>query len=77
MKNIICTTCGYQGNTKKFMKGNFHTELLLWLLFVVPGALYTVLRLISQYEGCPDCKSNLCIPISSPIAKKLIKEIYK
>jgi hypothetical protein len=53
----ICSNCGYLGKPKKIVRGAFLIELILWLCFLVPGFIYTVWRLTSQYDVCPKCGS--------------------
>ena len=74
IKEMLCTNCGYQGWPRTITKGNFGTELLLWLLFLLPGLIYLCWRHISRYEGCPECEA-IMIPIDSPVARKFIKEL--
>jgi hypothetical protein len=54
---------------KKYMKGTFVTEVLLWLFFLLPGLIYSIYRLSSKYDGCPDCGAPNMIPVGSPAAR--------
>lgn len=67
----ICTTCGYRGMPKKFYKGSFLMEIALWLLFLIPGFIYSLWRQVSKFEACPACKKPTMIPVNTPIGKKL------
>lgn len=40
---------------KTYIKGNLLIELVLWLCFLLPGFVYSLWRMTSRYEGCPDC----------------------
>jgi hypothetical protein len=73
-KEMICTSCGYKGKPKKLTKGSILVEIALWFLLIVPGVIYSVWRLASRYEACPQCKSQTMIPLDSPIGKKLLAE---
>jgi DNA-directed RNA polymerase subunit RPC12/RpoP len=53
---IRCTNCGYEGKAKKFVKGSLAVEIVLWLLIIVPGLIYSVWRLSTKYWGCPKCE---------------------
>lgn len=56
---VHCLDCGYEGEPKKITKGSFILEIFLWLLFLLPGFIYSIWRLTSgRYYGCPDCKSE-------------------
>jgi hypothetical protein len=68
----ICTNCGYIGKPVAITKGSFAVELLLWLLFLVPGLLYSLWRLASRYSACPKCEAPNMIPANSPLAQKFL-----
>ena len=65
----ICKNCGHRGDPKKYVPGHFIAELILWLMFLLPGLLYTVWRLAKSYKGCPQCGAPYMIPSDSPAAK--------
>lgn len=67
----LCTVCGYKGKAKRITKGNLGMELVLWLLMIIPGLLYSLWRLTTRYDGCPLCHGNTLIPLDSPVAKKI------
>ena len=87
-KSKLCTTCGYVGQSKRETKGSFIMEVFLWLIlvpgfimggflwliFLVPGFIYSVWRLTTRYDACPKCAAANMIPTSSPVAKKLLQE---
>jgi len=57
------------------VKGNMGTELLAWLLFLIPGLIYSLWRMNSVYKGCPVCKAANMIPVDSPIARKFLADL--
>jgi hypothetical protein len=71
----LCTNCGYQGQAKRITKGSFAIEIILWLLMILPGILYSVWRLASRYDGCPACGADNLIPLSSPVADKFLASL--
>ncbi len=73
-KILVCTQCGYIGKTETAIKGNMGIEIVLWLLFIIPGLIYSVWRSSSRYEVCPKCKNPNMIPLDSPKAQKMVKE---
>ena len=73
--SMLCTTCGTLAVSKRYTKGSFGLEVLLWLMFLVPGILYSLWRLASRYEGCPACGSSTLVPPDSPIARKMATEL--
>ncbi len=75
-KGSLCTSCGWCGTAKVITRGNFATELILWLVFIVPGLLYSLWRLTTRYKGCPQCGANP-IPIDSPVAIQFMAKLNK
>jgi hypothetical protein len=73
----ICTTCGYIGNPKSQVKGSFGVELILWLLFIIPGLIYSMWRITSQQKVCPACKNPTLIPVTTPKGQELLAAAQK
>ena len=42
MKQMICTKCGHVGKPKKKVKGSIFIEIILWLMLIVPGLIYSI-----------------------------------
>ena len=70
--DFVCTTCGYIGDPITMTPGSFLVELVLWLLMIAPGLIYTVWRFSGRYKGCPSCKKATMIPVSSPFGQKIV-----
>jgi hypothetical protein len=62
---IRCPNCAYEGKARKYTKGSFLIELLLWLLFILPGLLYSLWRVSSRYTGCPNCQYQYVYPLKA------------
>jgi len=73
-KELICPNCGYRGKPKRVTKGSFVLEIFLWIILIVPGVLYSLWRLTSKQEQCPQCGAINMVPLNSPRGRKLIKE---
>lgn len=70
MNNVkICTHCGNIGNTKSYTKGSFIIELGLWLLFLIPGIIYSLWRLSTRRQVCKLCNSDQIFELDTPIGK--------
>lgn len=70
---MICESCGYVGSPEtKAAGGGFGclVEVILWLLFIIPGIIYTVWRLSTIKKVCPKCGGHM-IPLDSPRGRKL------
>ena len=62
---IKCPNCQYEGKGKKYTKGSTLIELVLWLMFIVPGFIYSLWRISSKYVGCPQCGNNHVVKMNS------------
>lgn len=72
----VCTRCGWHGeSTRTITKGHIVIELILWLMFLLPGLFYSAWRHASRYEGCPQCRAANPIPANSPLGRKLLEDI--
>lgn len=67
---MFCPTCGTVAPPRRFTRGSFGVEVLCWLLFLLPGLLYSLWRLSSRYDGCSACGAPGLIPLSSPRAQQ-------
>ncbi len=68
---LICTNCGYQGNTVTQTKGSIFIEIILWLFFIIPGLVYSIWRMMTREKVCPKCKNPSMIPLDTPQGQKL------
>lgn len=73
-EDYICTTCGNLVKPKTNTKGNFWLEVLLWMLFILPGLFYSLSRLGNKVYACPVCGSETVIPIDTPVGQTLYKK---
>ena len=75
MTKMLCTHCGVVCFPQKYTPGSAVTELVLWILGILPGLIYCIWRLASQYEGCPACKAKNLIPVTSPMAQQFLSQL--
>ncbi len=73
-KKYICSQCGNVSSSQTAIKGSLGLEIVLWILFIIPGVIYSVWRSSSRYKVCPSCKSTSLVPIDSPVAKKMLSD---
>lgn len=74
---FICTACGSRIFPVKETRGSFAMEILLWLLLIVPGLIYSLWRLTTKRLVCPKCKSDKFIPVDSPKGQAFLKELSR
>ena len=62
----ICERCGYVGKPRKELRGSPALELVLWLLLLVPGAVYAWWRHRGARRVCRRCGETDVVPENSP-----------
>lgn len=67
----FCTACGTEGPEKLRTKGSILIEIVLWLMFIVPGVIYSIWRHASRDRVCAACGNASLVPPDSPMARKL------
>jgi len=67
---MYCKECGNYTKGKRLTKGSIIIELFLWLLFIIPGLIYSCYRAGSAETVCAYCGSNRLIPEDSPILEE-------
>lgn len=53
---IKCSNCWYKGRADYRRRWNTILEVCLWLLFIIPGLIYTLWRFMNKICICPKCK---------------------
>jgi hypothetical protein len=71
---LYCQNCGTVAKAKKRVKGSFGIEVILWICFLIPGMIYSVWRLTSKEQVCPECGAPNMIPLTSPKARAALGE---
>lgn len=72
-KKVICENCGSMGYPKLKVKGSLLTEIILWMLFLIPGIIYSIWRHSTAQNICKTCKSISIIPLDSPKGKRMME----
>lgn len=70
-KPMLCTRCLNEGAPARKTKGSLAVEVVLWLLFCLPGLIYSVWRQTNKYEACARCGATELVPLDSPAAARL------
>jgi hypothetical protein len=71
---MVCTRCGSFGKPKRHTPGSFPVELLLFLLFIIPGIIDGLWRLSARKLVCSVCMADALVPVDSPIGKSVIAQ---
>jgi hypothetical protein len=71
----ICSNCGSITRPMRTVKGNSLIELILWLIFIIPGLLYSLWRLSTAQYVCRKCQNPSTVPLNTIMGRKLLKEM--
>jgi hypothetical protein len=73
MKTKVCKSCeSVVTHQKSITPGSFIIEVFLWLLFLIPGLIYSLWRVSTRYKGCPHCGSRDLIPADSAAGQRIL-----
>ena len=72
---IECTRCWFRWEPCKHREWKLSTEILSWLLFLIPWIIYTSWRHINTFCKCPDCWAKFLLEMDwdSNIVDNLIR----
>ena len=56
---IKCTACRKESRVEPKRRGNTAAEVILWLVYVVPGIIYSIWRNTGKVYECPFCTSRI------------------
>ncbi len=68
---LICKDCGSLVSGEEHKKGSGSIEIVLWLLFLLPGLIYSMWRTSGDLKHCEVCKSINLIPQNSPEGERI------
>jgi hypothetical protein len=64
-----CLDCGFVGTPERNTPGTLIMEIGLWIMFLVPGLIYSFWRRSAHYERCGLCGGNHIVGAESPAAR--------
>lgn len=70
-QQLVCLNCGNIGKPKWNTKGSIVIELILWLMFIFPGLIYSCWRISSRSKICSSCESPNLVPVNSPKGREI------
>jgi hypothetical protein len=70
----VCKSCGHVGRRRPHAPGSTATEVILYVVGLWPGVLYSMWRSGKSYRGCALCGSPDVVPAESPVGAKLVAE---
>ena len=79
-KKYVCMECGCQRDPIKAKRGLLVIEVFMWLLYILPGVIYSIWRRVRAHEVCPNCRNPSVVLTSSSRAmgmRRLLKSFSK
>ena len=73
-KEVLCQACGTVGKPRVRNRGSSAIEIILWMLFLVPGFCYSLWRMGRKDKSCRTCRSSAVIPVDSPMAQQWLRQ---
>lgn len=71
---MVCASCGHHGHAGYVTKGSMAIEIVLWLLFIVPGLIYSLWRLSTRRPVCAKCGAEQLVPPDTPVGRRLLAD---
>lgn len=72
-KRVYCRSCGTVDIPDTHTPGSPVLEVFLWLVFIVPGLVYSSWRSSSKRKVCHRCRSADVVPLDTPVARAAIR----
>lgn len=72
----ICKQCGTVNEGGDALPGSGWIELLLWLCYIVPGAIYSIWRRTKKNGACTACGSRDIVQVGTPIGAQLLRQYH-
>jgi hypothetical protein len=67
----VCANCRTVIHPVSKRQGSGGVEFLLWILFIIPGLIYSVWRSSARHNICPVCQAANPVPLNTPAGKAL------
>lgn len=71
---MVCTQCGYHGPARSHTRGTIALELALWLMFILPGIIYSLWRLSTRAMVCASCGATTLVAPESPVGQRALRQ---
>ncbi|MEE9499260.1 MAG: hypothetical protein V3V24_07960 [Nitrospinaceae bacterium] len=64
-KKYVCMECGCQRDPIDANRGLWVVEIFMWLLYILPGVIYSIWRRVRKHQVCPKCRNPSVVLTSS------------
>jgi len=69
-KKYVCMECSCQRDPIWVKRGWLIVEIVMWLLYILPGVIYSIWRRVRKQQVCPNCLNpTMVLTTSSRVMK--------
>ncbi len=72
---MVCPNCGYIG--KGQVRGHILIELMLWLVYIIPGLIYSIWRLSAKRTVCPECGYHAMLSVHTRKGRIMVNDFLE
>ena len=72
-KKYVCMECGCQRDPINANRGLWVIEIFMWLLYILPGVIYSIWRRVRKQQVCPNCQYPSVVLTSSSRAMGMMR----
>ncbi|MDH5762415.1 MAG: hypothetical protein OEZ51_05490 [Nitrospinota bacterium] len=72
-KKYVCMECGCQRDPIDAKRGLLVIEIFMWLLYILPGVIYSIWRRVRKQQICPNCRNPSVVLTSSSRAMAMMR----
>jgi len=79
-KTYICMECSCQRDPVWVNRGWLFIEIIMWLLYILPGVIYSIWRRVRKQQVCPNCLNpTMVLTTSSQVmkARQMMSNVLK
>lgn len=70
----ICASCGTLDATRTNTPGSIFIEIILWIVLIIPGVIYSIWRHMARKKVCAECGGTELLPIGTPRGRELLEQ---
>ncbi len=72
-RKYLCMECGCQRDPIQAKRGFLVVELFMWLLYILPGVIYSIWRRVRTQQICSNCRTPSIVLTSSSRAMGMMR----
>lgn len=77
VNDMHCSDCGRTGHPEEIVKGSIRTQIILWMMLIIPGLFYSMWRQGTRKKVCSYCGSEALEPLPGSNEERFQRELEK